>query len=189
MKPTIKPPRPNWSATRKSLAAWEPSALLGLVKDLYEASGSNRDFIQARCLTQEAGGAVLTSYRLKIKEPFFPKRGEAKLKLGEARKAIREYRKATGHVAGVAELLMSYVEYGVEFTNEYGDIDERFYDSVESALEELATFLCHEGRELYPQFEGRLAAIERATQGIGWGFHDTIAGVVEELAHVCGERR
>jgi hypothetical protein len=30
------------------------------------------------------------------------------------------------------ELLITYVENGTKFTHEYGDIDERFYDSVES---------------------------------------------------------
>ena len=41
-------------------------------------------------------------------------------------------------VHGVVELLMTYVENGTRFTREYGDIDERFYSSVESALDELA---------------------------------------------------
>ena len=36
---------------------------------------------------------------------------------------------------------MTDVENGTRFTQEYGDIDERFYSSVESALEELATLL------------------------------------------------
>ena len=69
---------------------------------------------------------------------FFPARGIGKLKLGEARKAIRDYRKATGDLSGTAELLMTYVENGTRFTREFGDIDERFYSSVESALDELA---------------------------------------------------
>lgn len=185
MKPSTKN-RPTWGATRKALGTWEPSALLSLLKDLYDASGANRDFIQARCLPEAAGEAVLASYRAKVKEPFFPKRGEGQLKLGEARKAIREYRKATGNVAGVAELQMAYVEYGVEYTNEYGDIDERFYISIETVLEEFATLLREEGRELYSSFKGRLAALERDTDGIGWGFHDAISGIVYELAHDFG---
>jgi len=75
---------------------------------------------------------MLEKYRGKIVEQFCPARGEAKLKLGEARKAIKEYWKATGDVSGKAELLMTYVEQGAEFTCDYGDIDERFYNSLES---------------------------------------------------------
>ena len=179
MKPTAKKPG-GWTAVRQHLAIWEKPALVALLKDLYEANSGNRDFLQARCQAEESGGAALESYRKKIVEQFFPSRGEAKLKLGEARKTIRDYRKATGNVPGTAELLMTYVEKGVEFTNEYGDIDERFYSSIESALDELAALL-RTHAELYPSLAERLDKVEQLTDGIGWGFHDFIAGVVSQL--------
>ncbi|MBN8249662.1 MAG: hypothetical protein J0L84_19760 [Verrucomicrobia bacterium] len=171
----------GWSAARQHLAAWDKPALLDLVKDLYEAEAANRDFIQARCQAEDGGGEVLELYRKKVVEPFFPARGIGKLKLGEARKAIRDYRKATGNIPGTAELLMAYVENGVKFTCQYGDIDERFYNSIESALEELADLLRVEARALYPRFQSRLADVERRTDGIGWGFHDSTAYVVGQL--------
>jgi len=141
-KPRKRTRKPgDWSALRRQLASWNKPALLALVKDLYETAAGNRDFIQARCQAGASGGEILEKYRSKIVEQFYPARGEAKLRLGEARKAIRDYRKATGNLPGTAELLMTYVEQGAEFTHDYGDIDERFYDSVESALDELATLL------------------------------------------------
>jgi len=45
----------GWSAVRKHLATWDKVALIGLVKDIYEAAGANRDFIQARCNAEEGG--------------------------------------------------------------------------------------------------------------------------------------
>jgi hypothetical protein len=177
--PTKKPA--GWSAARQHLATWGRPALLALVKDLYEAAATNRDFIHARCQADESGGEVLEKYQRKIVAQFFPARGFGKLKLGEARKAIRDYRKATGNLLGTAELLLTYVENGARFTNEYGDIDERFYLSVESALAELAALLRGEARELYPSFRGRLAAVLEMTDGIGWGFHDQVADIVSQL--------
>ena len=178
-KPRKKPG--GWSAVRPQLSSWDKPALLALVKDLYEAAAENRDFIQARCQADESGGDVLEKYRGKIVEQFFPARGFGKLKLGEARKAIRDYRKATGSLPGATELLMTYVENGAKFTREFGDIDERFYNSVESVLEELATLLRGEARGLYPQFSERLARVEQLTDGIGWGFHDFVADVIGQL--------
>ena len=185
-KPAKKPG--GWSAARQHLATWDRPALLALVKDLYDAAAVNRDFIQARCQADESGGEVLEKYRGKVVEPFFPARGFGKLKLGEARKAIRDYRKATGNLPGTAELLMTYVENGTRFTHEYGDIDERFYRSVESALEELAALLRGEARELYPSFSGRLASVEQMADGIGWGFHDFVGDVVGRLEEELGGR-
>lgn len=178
-KPAKKPG--GWSAARQHLATWNKSALLALVKDLYDAQAANRDFIHARCQAEDGGGEVLDKYRQKVVEQFFPARGFGKLKLGEARKAIRDYRKATGNLNGTAELLMTYVENGVQFTDQYGDIDERFYSSIESALGELAALLRGEARGLYPQFRNRLAGVEQMANGIGWGFHDFIADVVGRL--------
>jgi len=119
-------------------------------------------------------------------EQFFPARGEGKLKLGEARKAIHDYRRATRDVPGTAELLMTYVENGTRFTHEYGDIDERFYNSVETTLDELAALLRGEAREIYPRFSGRLAKVEQMSDGIGWGFHDFVADVVGRLEKDLG---
>ncbi len=184
-KPSRKPG--GWSAVRSRLANWEKPVLLTLVKDLYDAAAENRDFIEARCQLED-GGAVLERYRRKIVEHFFPERGEGKLKLGEARKAIRDYRSATRNVAGTAELLLTYVENGTRFTHEYGDIDERFYSSVESALDELAALLRGEAREIYPQFSGRLAKVRQMSDGIGWGFHDFVADVIGRLEEDLGHR-
>ena len=186
VKRTRKPG--GWSALSRQLATWDKPALLALVKDLYEVAAGNRDFIEARCQAGEGGGEILEKYRSKIVEQFYPARGEAKLKLGEARKAIRDYRKATGNLQGTVELLMTYVENGAEFTHDYGDIDERFYSSIESALDELAAFLQGEGREMYPQFGERLARVEQLSSGIGWGFRDYIGNVVWQLEDELGDQ-
>ena len=187
MTNTTKKPG-GWSAVRQQLATWDKPELFDLVKDLYEVAADNCDFIHARSKTGEGDGEYLEKYRSKIVDQFFPARGDGKLKLGEARKAIRDYRKATGNLPGTVELLMTYVENGTRFTHEYGDIDERFYDSVESALEELAALLRGEARGLYPQLRDRLDRVENMTEGIGWGFHDFVADVVAQLeAELGGE--
>lgn len=185
-KPAKKPA--GWTAARQHLATWDKPALLSLVKDLYDAAAGNRDFIHARCQAENGGGEVLEAYRSKIVEQFFPKRGFGKLKLAEARKAIRDYRKATGNIPGTAELLMTYVENGARFTHEFGDIDERFYSSVESVMDELAALLRGEAREIYPQFRERLTKVEQMTDNIGWGFHDFISDVVGRLEDQLGEQ-
>ena len=144
--------------------------------------------ITDKCQTGESGGEALEKYRHKIVEQFYPARGDAKLKLGEARKAIRDYRKATGNLHGTVELLMTYVENGAEFTHEYGDIDERFYSSIESALDELAALLLREVPGMYPQFIERLARVEQVAGDIGWGFGDYVEHVVAQLEDELGDQ-
>ena len=181
-----KPRKSNgWRAAGQHLKTWDTPGLLGLIKELYSFSAGNRDFIDART---GGGGEALERYRAMIVEQFFPKRGYGKLKLGVARKAIRDYRKATGDIAGAAELMMTYVENGAEFTHTYGDIDERFYNSIESVLYELSRLLTGEAIDLYPQFRDRLAETKRLASRVGWGFSDYVAEVVQDLADKLGDR-
>jgi hypothetical protein len=45
-----------------------------------------------------------------------------------------------------------------------------------------------EAGELYPQFSERLARVEQLSDGIGWGFHDFVAGLVGQLEAELGEQ-
>lgn len=184
MNDKTKPSKPakGWTAVKQYTKDWNTTQFMELLKDFYNLSAENRGFLDARVQLKSGDSAALETYRERIIEPFFPKRGIGKLKLAAARKAIRDYTKATGDVAGTAELLMTYVESGAEFTHEYGDIDERFYDSIESALQELANLLKKTGWDLYTEFSERLTDVDRLTDGIGWGFGDYVGGMVAELA-------
>ena len=97
----------GWQNIRRQLDDWSKPALIALVKDLHDVSPDNRDFLLARFQAEENAGAALEKYRHKIMEQFFPARGDGKLKLAEARKAIRDYRKATGNLTGTIDLMPS----------------------------------------------------------------------------------
>ncbi|MGB8352709.1 MAG: hypothetical protein WCD79_02380 [Chthoniobacteraceae bacterium] len=178
-KETKKKPG-SWSVVRKHLATWDKAALIGLVKDIYEAAGTNRDFIQARCNAEE-GDVSLANYKKRVVDQFYPARGEAKLKLGEARKAIREYHKATGNIPGTIELLLTFSEAGAKFTNDFGDIDDRFYGSLCSAMDELADLIISEGEEAWGAVSTRMEKLANSTNGIGWGYGDYVGDVFVEL--------
>ena len=171
----------KWSELRKTLAKWEPPELINLVKELYDAAPANRDFLHARLVANTDDDSVLEPYRERITTQFYPKRGYGKLHLAEARKAIRDYRKATGNVAGTIELLLTFVEEGTAFTHEFGDINEAYYDSLESALIEMVNRLCQEGAALYPQFRERIQRLAIDANRIGWGYGDCLRDQVGYL--------
>jgi hypothetical protein len=178
----------GWPMVRQHISDWSKPALVALVKDLYDATPDNRDFLLARFQAEEDAGSALDGYRRKIVEQFFPARGFGKLKLGEARKAIRDYRKATGNLEGTIDLMLTYVENGTEFTRQFGDINESFYNSLESVLNELAQLLIKEGGELYPKFRERVQRLESSARGIGWGYGDTVADQAYQLENeLAGE--
>ncbi len=171
----------KWSELRKTLAKWEPPELINLVKELYDASPANRDFLHARLVANADDDSVLEPYRERITTQFYPTRGYGKLHLAEARKAIRDYRKATGNLTGTIELMLTFVEHGTAFTREYGAINEAFYDSLESVLHEMVKLLCQAGAELYPRFRDRLEQLAEIANHIGWGYGDCVRDQVGYL--------
>ena len=159
-----------------------------LVKDLYEVSPGNRDFLHARFQAEADDGAALAKYRRRIVEQFFPARGDGKLKLAEARKAIRDYQKATGNLVGGIDLRLTYVENGTEFTREFGDINESFYNSLESVLNEMVRLLLRESPESYPRFRERIQRLATLADGIGWGYGDAVRDQVFILEEQLGRK-
>jgi hypothetical protein len=179
----------GWSAIRRHLSTESREALLALVKDLYDASSSNRNFLQARVQVEAGGGTAVEKYRRTIIEQFYPPRGFGKLKLAEARKAIRDYRRATGDVTGTIDLMLTYVETGTQFTRDFGDINEAYYNSLESVLREMTQLLRKEEPALYPQFRERILQLEAHADYIGWGYGDALREHVRMFeADMSGKR-
>jgi hypothetical protein len=177
----------KWSDVRKVLVRGDPAEFIDLIKELYDASPANRDFLHARFAANPDDDSALRPYLKRITTQFYPSRGYGKLNLAEARRAIRDYRKATGNVAGTAELMLTYVENGTAFTCEYGDINSAFYSSLESVLGELVTLLCTDGRELYPRFRDRIQQLATHAGSIGWGYGDFLREQVFNLKDELGE--
>jgi hypothetical protein len=75
----------------------------------------------------------------------------------------------------LADLTLFYVETGVKFTNDYGDINETFYNSMESTYANALKFMYNE--RLLDMFEQRATKILEDTQNMGWGFHESLSEI------------
>ena len=127
-----KSSKPTWSQIKARIKHWDKAQLTGLIQDLFGHSQDNRDFLAARLLRDSIGEQVLAPYLKRIESAFYNKKGwpANRLNLKDARSAIREYQRATSDPAGTLELMLVHVETGTQFTREFGDIDEGFYDSL-----------------------------------------------------------
>ncbi len=120
---------------------------------------------------------ILEQYKEKVREGFYPKRGFA-LKLSISRKAINDFKKLGTSNESLADLLLYFVECGVELTIEFGDIDENFYSSVENTFARALEVMEKEG--ILAKFEDRSYEIVEGTRNIGWGFHDYLGDVYSQ---------
>jgi hypothetical protein len=172
----------KWSDLKKSLQKADEKELINIIRDLYRYSEDNRRYLLARCIDREEAAGVMEEYREIIKNEFFPKKGYGELLYSVAEKAISDYSEASGDFAGKMELMLTYVENGVKYTKEYGDIDEEFYDKIYEMLEQFRALLkTPEGKPLYTGFRERLLGIRANTKGIAWGFGDAVKILITNI--------
>ncbi len=74
--------------------------------------------------------------------------------------------------------MLYYVETGVQFTTQYGDIDEPFYSSMESMYQNAVQWIVK--RKLQSQFLERCKKVVDETKDVGWGFHDFLGDTYAE---------
>ena len=150
-----------------------------LVEEIVQLSSRNdgvREYFAAQLGlgTQED---VLAKYKAIITREFSG-RGDSLPRLSTARKAVLDYKKLAQSPLPVVDLMLYYVEKGVDFTNRFGDINESFYSSVEGMYEQAVKLIVQ--HQLQDQFERQCKQIVTATEGIGWGFHDQLSQLYED---------
>jgi hypothetical protein len=160
------------SDLKSELKKLEKVKIIDLVADLYKKNKSVKEFFDFYLNPKE--DELFNKYRDKVVEAFYPKRG-FNLKLKEGKQAISDFKKLEPSALLLVDLMLLYVETGVKFTNEFGDIDEGFYSSIEKTY--AATLSLMQKEHLLEPFADRAAKVVSDTSGIGWGFHDYLGEI------------
>lgn len=174
----------TWREIKTELEKLPEEKLIKLLQGLRSLSPQNKAWLQAQIFPMGQDTEYLEKCRTRIiKAVYDPKRNFPDLpRFRDAKKVITEYKKATKDLRGTLDLMLTYVERGHAFTNDFGDIDEPFYNTLLNMFERLATELkmSPARRELYDLFRSRLQKM-RTTSEIGWGYGDEIKDTVDEL--------
>jgi len=119
----------------KALKKLGKEELYSLLVELAGLKKENADFLRLK-LVENADEAIIY-YKKKIKELLWPER----INLREARKAISDFKKISKKPEHLLELMVFYVEQGMEIGEEYGDMYEAFYSSMELMFEHVIKML------------------------------------------------
>lgn len=161
---------------KKELKKLDKNKLVDLVADLYKNNKAVKEFFDFYVYPNERD--LFEKYRDKIFHAFYPKRGYT-YKLKEGKKAISDFKKlGTSHEL-VADLMLFYVETGVKFTIDFGDINEGFYSSLETTYVEALKLMQQEN--LLDKFADRAGKIVNDAINTGWGFHDFLSDVYSDF--------
>jgi len=155
---------------KKYLQQFTKEQLIEQINELHKKYKEVKDYYSF-CLNPDEKKTV-EKYKAIIYESFYPKRG-FKLSLSKARKAISDFKKLSPSPAHVADAMVYFVECGVLFTNDFGDIDESFYNSMEGMFENACVFI--RKNNLENLFKERCKKLMEDSSDIGCGFHDFLS--------------
>jgi len=155
----------------KYLSGKDNGFLIGELKTLAKLYPDVKEYFLQK-MNPDNEKQIMMKYKEIIHNEFFPKRGFGKLRYSIIRKAISDFKKIYQQPENMAELMVSYVEYGIDYTSQFGDIDEHFYDTIlrmqRKALDYVLKY------NLPGIFDKRLKQMTIDGNGIGWGFSDEL---------------
>ncbi|MFK0572299.1 DUF6155 family protein [Endozoicomonas sp.] len=172
--------KPSHTELKKQLRNKTQNELVEEITHLYKKFNNVKEFYQASFFNDDS--AMLEKYKKIVRDEYIPsgRKQFPSMRASVARKAISDYKKISCSNAGLADIMLTFVESDVWCTKEYGDIDESFYRSMESMYENAINFITKES--LLQEFNDRLLAIVEDTSGIGWWFHDTLSDTYDSYA-------
>lgn len=163
---------PTWSDVKSKVGGLDQKQLIQIVGDLYRLSKENQEFLNARFGVLDD---PLAPFKKSIEESMYPDiYSDKPIQISKAKGAIRRYSKAVGDLIGEAELKTFFVECGNQFTVEYGDMDEGFYNALNLMYKEAIDKILSLPVEQRYEFRERLEEIMESSRNIGWGYHDAL---------------
>jgi DNA-directed RNA polymerase subunit N (RpoN/RPB10) len=161
---------------KNELQAFSKEELIVLVTEIAKSCSQARNFLTIKFSCQNNIREVFESYKQRVKNEFFPKRGHGRLDLQVAKKAVSDFTKICKDKKLIIDIMLFYVENCVKFTRTYGDIHENFYISAENMFDKVIKILNVENKDIYEQFATRIDWIlNKSPQG--WGFQDTLRDI------------
>jgi hypothetical protein len=158
---------------KNTLEQFDKKDLIKLVLDLAKLQKDNMAWLDTKLQGSKHISESVEYYKKKILSSF-----EGRINLKVAKKAISDFRKASNDRESLIDLMLLYVESGTEITIKYGDMYEQFYYSLECMYGDTVELLNKWGdKNLIEKFRPRLKAVVTKTEGMGWGYHDTLNGI------------
>lgn len=165
---------------KKKLADLERKELEKMLCDIYINCEQAEQMLNIILLDEMYGRKLLEQYQDKLDKIFFPYDiVRAGFSLSMAKKVLSDFKKICQNIELISELKLYFVECGTEFTNMYGDMDERFYNVVCNIYHDVIESVSGD-KTLFEKWNDRLINIVQESDGIGWGFHDYL--IEEEQA-------
>jgi hypothetical protein len=161
--------------------------LAEMVCTLYKSSNEAKGILSAHFMGREYQLDALARCKSKMDKMFFPDRVTKVPSMKDSKSLITEFRKI-GDTEMVLDLTLFHVECCIDFTIQYGDMDESFYASLCNTFQQFVDQLNREGtRAIYDKFVERIQTVVSKASGLGWGCDIDIEQAAFEIQWFCDD--
>jgi hypothetical protein len=171
---------------KKQLKQYNQTELINLVVELFKANKEVQNFLSSKFLGVEATEVFFLEAQKNIKNEFYPDKGFGKLRLAEARKVITTFKKTTNDEKRTVDLMLYFVELGVEYTSEYGYISDSFYSNILKMFDSVA-LECDQDEDLYLALAQRVDRVLILSKDTDWGFEEALVEIYYSINWVHEE--
>lgn len=162
----------------KKLELLSKKELMNIIVDFYKTNKSVEAGLSLMILGEDYGNALLEKYKKQMYKIFNPSDiVRMGVSLERAQMVLSDFADVCVGDNGrwYGDLALYFAECATDFTMNYGDIDDDFYDALGDAYHD-AVVIVSENEELYELWKDRLKYILREFSGFGWGMDDFITG-------------
>ena len=172
----------QWQEIKIKLEQESSKNLVKLIKSLYDLAENNRNFITANIVKGKVSNKV---YKEIIENAIYLDIYDQndEIEFSKARKAISDFRKATGDAKLILDLMIHYVEIGTDQARG-GHIDyPEYYDSLESMFNSIIKCLTGKDEQYADYFRPRLENIIKDANE-AYGYKESIQEIFAEAFEV-----
>lgn len=151
--------------------------LIQMIMRLYRSNQSVAQSINLQIAGDAYANELLEKYKKKIYKVFNPSNIlRTGFSIKHAQQLLSEFADITANINGkwYGDLALYFAECATDFTMNYGDIDDNFYQVLEDAYHD-AIIIVSEDSELYKLWKDRLKRILHDFTGFGWGMDEIIS--------------
>ena len=167
---------------KKRLQSMDKESLEALLMSLYQGSATVKEMLNIRLQGEDYALEVAEKYKKKLRRVFFPSDIiRTGFSLSEAKGIVREFAQQYGKCSlATADLKLAFAEYALEFTNEFGDIDEPFYNALAAMYADVIDIAIDDDsicEKLKPRLRACLDDIQ-----CGWGLEEELRDQYARIA-------
>ena len=176
----------RWGEIKKRLKGKPEKDLISIISSCYKLSNEVKYFLTCEVSeNEEELERVFAELKEKMSSIIWATARNG-MPLGpnlkDARKIITQVKKLTKYPVTIIEFMLLYVEHGIDFTCEYGDMWEGYYSSVESMLDKAVKMIIKNCRVLNKdEYHDWIDEMIENAKGVGWGLSEALSHIASDL--------